>query len=85
MNEFELQAWERELSAWRRRLERQPPGELRTLLYGLARQVNLLRALFDQGETLDGDVAQERLRRGFSELRALYDRLAGGDSVTTPA
>ncbi|HZS36822.1 MAG TPA: hypothetical protein VFF06_08350 [Polyangia bacterium] len=85
MNEFDLQAWERELNAWQRRLDRQPPGELRSLLHTLGRQVGVLRALYDDHETLDGDVAQDRLRHGFAELRAIYERVAGGDSVTTPA
>jgi hypothetical protein len=85
MNEFDLQAWERELGAWQRRLERQPPGELRSLLHGLARQLGGLRALHDEGEPLDGGLAQESLQRGFAELRAVYDRVAGGASATTPA
>src|SRR5438270_12794357 len=85
MNEFDLQAWERELGAWQRRLERHPPGELRSLLHALGRQVGLLRALYNEGEALDGDRTQDRLRRGFAELRAIYDREAGGDSATTPA
>src|SRR5581483_8114842 len=71
MNEFDLQAWERELNAWQRRLDRQPPGELRSLLHTLGRQVGVLRALYDDHETLDGDVAQDRLRHGFAELRAI--------------
>jgi thymidylate kinase len=80
MNEFELQAWERELSAWRRRLERQAPPEIKPLLHAVAIEVGAARA-----GASDDERARLRLERGFAELRALYDRLAGSASVTTPA
>ncbi len=81
MNEFELQSWEREAGAWRRRLERQPPGELRSSLCAIADELARLRG----ADPPDEDQARERLMRGFAELRALYDRAAGGDSATTSA
>jgi hypothetical protein len=66
MNEFELQAWERELFAWWRRVERQPPGALRSILCALGDELARARSDGDEGR-------RDAIERGFAELRALYD------------
>jgi hypothetical protein len=83
MNEFDLQAWERELAAWWRRLDRQPPGALRSTLCTIAEDLAQLRGRPD----VDEEEARARLQARFDQLRALYDlaAAAGGASATTPA
>ena len=77
MNEFDLQGWERELEAWRRRLDRQPPGALRSLVGALALELARARS---------GEVRRaEGLKRGFAELRLAYERLLGDESMSIPA
>jgi hypothetical protein len=66
MNEFDLQAWERELKAWHRRLERQPPGALRSVLFQIAQEIEELRT--DPRERVTAD-----LRRRFKTLRSMYE------------
>ena len=79
MNEFDIEAWQRELDAWRRRLSRQPPGALTSLLCTVAGRLESARAGGDERHLT-------ALEDGFAELRALYDRLlGGGDSLTIPA
>jgi hypothetical protein len=68
MNEFDLQMWERELAAWQRRLERQPPGALRSALHELALRIHALR-----DHPGDDRLAYVELRRCFNTLRALYE------------
>jgi hypothetical protein len=68
MNEFDLQMWERELGAWQRRLERQPPGALRSALHELANRLHALRE-----HPGDERFARIELQRCFAMLRALYD------------
>lgn len=70
MNEFDLQMWERELDAWQRRLERQPPGALRSVLFEIAERVHDLRV--HPAPAGDRWVRVELLRR-FATLRALYE------------
>jgi hypothetical protein len=78
MNEFDLQSWERELDAWRRRLDRQPPGALRSLVGMLACELARVRA--------GGGVHHvDTLARGFADLRLLYERLLGKESTSIPA
>jgi hypothetical protein len=71
MNEFDLQMWERELGAWQRRLERQPPGALRSVLFEIAERVHDLR---EHPAPVNGDrwVRVDLLRR-FATLRELYE------------
>lgn len=66
MNEFDLQAWERELHAWHRRLERQPPGALRSVLFQIAKEIEGLRTQPQERVAAD-------LRRRFSTLRSMYE------------
>jgi hypothetical protein len=75
MNEFDLQMWERELSAWQRRLERQPPGALRSALHELAARLHALREhpSADPPGSDDLWVRADLLRR-FATLRALYEQ-----------
>ncbi len=71
MNEFDLQMWERELGAWQRRLERQPPGALRSVLHEIAIRVHALR---EHAGASDGDlVVRADLVRRFAILRTLYE------------
>jgi hypothetical protein len=71
MNEFDLQMYERELHAWQRRLERQPPGPLTSVLHEIADQLQTLRehpALFqDEWKT------RASVLRRFASLRTMYD------------
>lgn len=71
MNEFDLQMWERELCAWQRRLERQPPGALRSMLHELAERVHHLRE-HPTPDAGDRWIRVELLRK-FASLRALYE------------
>jgi hypothetical protein len=85
MNEFELEAWTRELEAWRRRLETCASETLIALLRSLVVELDAARAVRGHGDGARDERARTRLERGFAELRAAYERLAGGESVTTPA
>jgi hypothetical protein len=71
MNEFDLQMWERELSAWHRRLERQPPGALRSALHDLANRLHELRIkrIPDARESS----LRNELSQKFATLRKLYE------------
>ncbi len=69
MNEFDLQMYERELEAWHRRLERQPPGALTSTLHEIAEQVYALRSKPPENEWhLRADVLRQ-----FASLRTLYE------------
>ncbi len=85
MNEFELEAWTRELEAWRRRLELSASETMASLLRGLGVELDAARAVRGHGDGARDERARARLERGFAELRSAYERLAGGESVTTPA
>jgi hypothetical protein len=72
VNEFDLQMWERELSAWQRRLQRQPPGPLRSLVFEIATRLHELRA--HRPFVGDGEpVIVVELGLLFSALRAAYE------------
>jgi hypothetical protein len=72
MNEFDMQMFERELGAWQRRLERQPPGACRSALHEIAVRLHALREHDGMGSVDDRWLRAELVRR-FSLLRALYE------------
>jgi hypothetical protein len=69
VNEFVLQAWERELHAWERRLTQQPSPTLDAALHALAEQLESLRQSPDADEAL----AEARIREQFGRLRRMYE------------
>lgn len=82
MDEFELQSWERELAAWRRRL---PPGEappaLLEELEAAAAEIAVVRRRLRDRVRISG----ERVVRHFTRLRAAWEYYCDGESRTTPA
>jgi len=72
MDEFELESFERELSAWQRRLARVTPAPaLGQELQAAAEEVEAVRALVRAHVPISG----ERVRRHFARLRWLWDWL----------
>jgi len=69
VNEFVLQAWERELHAWERRLQERPSPTLDAALHALAEQLESLRQVPDADEAL----ADARIREQFGRLRRMYE------------
>jgi hypothetical protein len=101
MSEFELQEWERELAAWRRRTQRlDGPPALEAELAALAIDISAVREQVAAGAEVSGARVARRLER----LRALFEYLrpetvyplepaapaapaepVGAASLTTPA
>ena len=77
MNEFDLQGWEREIQAWRRRLDAQAaPSQLTVVhaeLNDIQRDIGELRT-HPESETQTRDRVERRLVR----LLALYDLACRG-------
>ena len=69
VNEFVLQAWERELHAWERRLEERPSATLDAALRALAEQLETIR----QSPDADEAVTEARIREQFGRLRRMYE------------
>jgi hypothetical protein len=69
MNEFDLQGWEREIQAWRRKLGSEEAPVLRAELNEIAHDVGRLRA-HPEGES----EARARVERRLVQLLALWDR-----------
>ena len=71
MNEFVLQAWERELHAWERRITsgQRPSPALDAALHALAEQLEEIRQSPDTDEAL----AEARIREQFGRLRRMYE------------
>ena len=75
MNEFDLQGWERELQAWRRRLASQDAPVVRAEIDDIARDVCDLREHCHADATVgDGDEETRcRVERRLVRLLTLYD------------
>ena len=73
MNEFDLQGWEREIQAWRRRLDSQDAPVVRAELNDIARDIGELR-MHPESETQ----ARDRVERRLVRLLALYDLACRG-------
>ena len=73
MNEFDLQGWEREIQAWRRRLDLQDAPVVRAELNDIQRDIGELR-VHPETETQARDRVEKRLVR----LLALYDLACRG-------
>jgi predicted RNase H-like nuclease (RuvC/YqgF family) len=76
MNEFDLQGWEREIQAWRRRLGSQDAPVVRAEIDDIARDIDELRVHPEH----EGDV-RSRLERRLVRLLALYDIACRGETV----
>lgn len=76
MNEFDLQGWEREIQAWRRRLETEDAPLVRAELDDIADHIERLR----EHPESEGEMRQ-RVERRLVRLLALYDlaRAASAD------
>src|SRR6476646_5328264 len=72
MNEFDLQGWEREIQAWRRRLDSQDAPVVRAELNDIARDIGELR-IHPETEAQ----ARDRVERRLVRLLALYDLARG--------
>jgi hypothetical protein len=71
MNEFDLQGWEREIEAWRRRLDAAgaaPLGEVRAALQDIQREIGELRVRPESEAQ-----GRDRVERRLVQLLALYD------------
>jgi hypothetical protein len=68
MNEFDLQGWEREIQAWRRRLGSEEAPVVRAELADIARDIGELR-MHPESESQ----ARERVEKRLVRLLALYD------------
>jgi hypothetical protein len=73
MNEFDLQGWEREIQAWRRRLDSQDAPVVRAELNDIARDIGELR-IHPETEAQ----ARDRVERRLVRLLALYDLACRG-------
>jgi hypothetical protein len=74
MNEFDLQGWERELQAWRRRLASQDAPVVRAEIDDIARDIGDLRQHHDEAaESAVDDEMRCRVERRLVRLLALYD------------
>ena len=76
MNEFDLQGWEREIQAWRRRLDAQDAREatvVRAELNDIARDIGTLREHPESEDEMRGAV-----ERRLVHLLALYDLACRG-------
>jgi hypothetical protein len=75
MNEFDLQGWEREIQAWRRRLGSQDAPVVRAEIDDIARDIGDLREhCHDEAAASDVDEeARCRVERRLVRLLALYD------------
>jgi hypothetical protein len=73
MNEFDLQGWEREIQAWRRRLDSQDAPVVRAELNDIARDIGELRT-HPESEAQ----ARDRVERRLVRLLALYDLACRG-------
>jgi hypothetical protein len=72
MDEFQLQAWERELNAWRRKLDHGgAPPALSAEISAAADEIDLVRLRLAANIAVSG----ERVARHFTRLRALWDLL----------
>jgi hypothetical protein len=80
MNEFDLQGWEREIQAWRRRLEAQDAPVVRAEIDDIARDIGELR---DHPLALAETEAETRGRfeRRLVRLLDLYDLACRGAST----
>jgi hypothetical protein len=78
MNEFDLQGWEREIQAWRRRLGSQDAPVVRAEIDDIARDIDELRV--HPGAQAECDV-RERLERRLVHLLALYDIACRGERL----
>ncbi len=76
MNEFDLQGWEREIQAWRRRLGSQDAPSVRAEIDDIARDIGELRVHPDA----EGDI-RGRLERRLVRLLSLYDLACRGEVV----
>jgi hypothetical protein len=73
MNEFDLQGWEREIQAWRRRLDSQDAPVVRAELNDIARDIGEMRT-HPESEAQ----ARDRVERRLVRLLALYDLACRG-------
>jgi hypothetical protein len=73
MNEFDLQGWEREIQAWRRRLDSQDAPVVRAELNEIARDIGELR-----GHPETEAQGRERVERRLVRLLSLYDLACRG-------
>lgn len=69
VNEFVLQAFERELHAWERRLTGRPSPSLEAALHALAEQLDAIRHSPDADEA----TTEARIREQFGRLRRMYE------------
>jgi len=83
MDQFELEAFERELAAWRRRVVRVAPAPaLLDELQAAVDEIEAVRTLVRAHVPISG----ERVRRHFARLRGLWDFLQLEDAgVDQPA
>jgi hypothetical protein len=82
MDEFQLQAWERELAAWRRKVGGVPLSPaMENELDAVAVEIAHTRARVREGARVSGD----SVLRHFSRLRDLWNYCQAGESRTTPA
>jgi hypothetical protein len=82
MNEFDLQGWEREIQAWRRRLASRDAPVVRAEVDDIARDVGDLRE-HCQHAVDESDADEEtrcRVERRLVRLLALYDVACRGGS-----
>jgi hypothetical protein len=73
MNEFDLQGWEREIQAWRRRLDTTDAPVVRAELNDIARDLIELRA-----HPVDEANARSRVEKRLVRLLSLYDLACRG-------
>lgn len=71
MDEFQLQSWERELDAWRRKLRSDAPPALSAEISAAAEEIEIVRHRLRNQIAVSGD----RVARHFTRLRALWDFL----------
>ena len=71
MDEFQIQSWERELKAWRRKLRPDAPTALRAEIAAAADEITVVRRQLRAKIAVSG----ERVARHFARLRALWELL----------
>lgn len=76
MNEFDLQGWEREIQAWRRRLDSQvtAPSQLRVVV----EELNCIQRDLGELRLHPESEARDRLERRLVRLLSLYELACRG-------